>query len=241
MISPYAHNVAFVDGLGQNRRRSSETFVSDEPADHVWVLTPEWEFAQGSYGSELEGFGPDVAWLATHRRSILYVKEGAGRDFWVMVDTFLPQDHASHTYESLFHIDAPEVEVEGLAVRTTFRAGANLGIFAASPTAEPQLNIVRGQEEPFVRVGKTATVGPFPPLRTPLWLRCAASDLRVASGTELCRRLSSPWQPAETERGAGATVRFADGRLPIFVPVDSAAEFTVEGAQITGPVYFERL
>ena len=248
VISPYAHNVAFVDGLGQNRRRSSETFVSDEPADHVWVLTPEWEFAQGSYGSELEGFGPDVAWLATHRRSILYVKEGAGRDFWVMVDTFLPQDHASHTYESLFHIDAPEVEVEGLAVRTTFRAGANLGIFAASPTAEPQLNIVRGQEEPFVQGWVSdgdRTVRPVPTASYTVAGRGVQHLIYVLYPVPegaVPEVIVAPWQPAETERGAGATVRFADGRAyRIFVPVDSAAEFTVEGAQITGPVYFERL
>ncbi len=133
-------------------------------------------------------------------------------------------------------------------MRTTFRAGANLGIFAASPTAEPQLNIVRGQEEPFVQGWVSdgdRTVRPVPTASYTVAGRGVQHLIYVLYPVPegaVPEVIVAPWQPAETERGAGATVRFADGRAyRIFVPVDSAAEFTVEGAQITGPVYFERL
>lgn len=82
VLGPYAHNVAFADGVGQNRCIRRETFVTDKPSDFIWELTPEYEFAQGYCCGESEGFGPNAEWIATHRRSILFVKEGRNRDFW---------------------------------------------------------------------------------------------------------------------------------------------------------------
>lgn len=250
VIGSYAHNVAFVDGQGQNRRLSRDTFVSDAPAEFVWELTPEYEFAQGYYGSELEGYGPEPRWIATHQRSILYVKEGVGQDFWLIADTFIPQDAAAHTYETLFHVDAPSVQVDDatLAVRTIHGAGANLGIFPISPTAAPSVNVVKGQEEPFVQ-GWVSTGD--------LQMRAIPTVSYTVKGEGVQHLLYvmypvpngqvpevsiTPWQPVDAELGAGAEVRFADGRgYRIFIPVDASDQIEAGGLSISGPVYFERL
>lgn len=242
--SPYGHNIAFVDGLGQNRRMSLTTFVSDEPSPHVWQVTPEYEFAQGYYGSEIEGYGAVPRWIATHQRSILYVKEGVDQDFWVIADTFFPQDASSHRYETLFHLNAAEVAVgEESAVRTLFSSGANLGIFPLSDGVIELANVVKGQEEPFVQgwmyvVGRGAQPIPTatyvvegPGVQRMLYVLYPVSQGTVPSVSV------APWDTGQArEDGVGAEITFADGRVyRIYFPAQVGETVTFEkGASLHG-------
>ncbi|MBN2310245.1 MAG: alginate lyase family protein, partial [Candidatus Hydrogenedentes bacterium] len=77
VLGPYAHNVVFVDGLGQNRRAAPETREAAEPLPFVWHTTDRVDYAQASYGGASEGYGQEPQWIATHTRRILFVKNGA--------------------------------------------------------------------------------------------------------------------------------------------------------------------
>lgn len=247
--SAYGHNVAFVDGKGQNRRLSGETFVTDDPLPHIWKVTDEWEFAQGYYGNELEGYGDIPRWIATHQRSILYVKERAGRDFWVVADTFLPQDAQPHTYETLFHLNADEVSVdERGAVRTLYSHGANVGIFPLVDGAAPRVEVVKGQEEPYVQGWM------YVPGRGQRAIPTAVYTVEGAGIQHLLYVLYpvaqgevpgvevTPWDAGlSRDTGVGAEIRFADGReYRVYFPTDASAGVEVDGTKVEDGVYFAK-
>lgn len=251
VLSPYGHNVAFVDGQGQNRRLSRDTFVSDKPAEFEWILTPDYEFAQGSYGSELEGYGATPEWIATHQRSVLYVKEGVGQDFWVIVDTFIPQDEASHRYESIFHLDAPAVTVDEAshAVHTAWRNGANLGIFPMASSGSVAVNVVQGQESPNVQGWIATNSYEVKAVPTPGFAVEGAGVQHVVyvfypvpSG-QAPEVTLSPWpNGVDAADGIGARIDIADGRsYTVFIPTQADASLQMGDMVAEGPVYFERV
>jgi hypothetical protein len=239
--SAYGHNVAFVDGKGQNRRLSGETFVTSEPLPHIWTVTDAYEFAQGYYGSELEGYGDIPRWIATHQRSVLYVKEGFGADFWVIADTFLPRDDQVHTYETIFHLNADDVHIdEANAVRTLHTHGANLGIFPLVVDGSPSLDVVKGQEEPYVQGWMYVPGRGQRPIPTAIYRVEGAGVLHmlyvlypVPEG-DVPDVALTPWDAGrEPDAGVGAEIHFADGRTyKVYFPTDasSGVEVIVAGS-----------
>lgn len=247
--SSYGHNVALVDGKVQNRRMSGDTFVTDAPLPHIWEVTPEYEFAQGYYGSELEGYGEIPRWIATHQRSILYVKEGVGQDFWVVADTFLPEDAQSHKYETLFHLNADEARVdEGNVVRTLQSHGANLGIFPLVVDVAPAVEVVKGQEEPHVQGWMYVQGRGQRAIPTAIYtvegsgIQHMLYVLYPVPQGEVPEVEVTSWRVGlSIEDGVGAEIRFPDGRVyRVYVPTDADAEVEVDGVRVNGAAYFEK-
>lgn len=234
VLSPYAHNVAFIDGLGQNRHGLHETYESSAPLPFAWETNDAYDYAQASYGGEFEGFGKGRTVPAVHTRGVLFVKRGpaAGSaigDFWVVADTFTPQDDAAHTYETVFHLDAPDatVDAQTKSVHTTYEDGANLGIYPM-PVDGLDVRIVSGQEEPEVQ-GWLPAGGinrlDMRPIPTPIYSVNASGIVSllyvfypVPEGAPPAVTVS-PW----TVEGAtvAAEVAFADGpRYRVSMPQD---------------------
>jgi len=152
VLSPYGHNVVFVDGMGQNRRRNRASYITDEPVDCTWNTTGAYDYARASYGNDTERYGRQGCLPATQDRRILFVKAGPGQDFWVMCDTFTPFNADIHTYESLFHLDVSAISIDETRQRavTEEADGPNLGIFTLS-TGDMEMQVIEGQEDPYVQ------------------------------------------------------------------------------------------
>ena len=164
-ISAYAHNTILIDDLPQNRRGfDRRMYVATEPLKGNWISNDDYDYAFGVYnqspedkegqptpgpseGGE-EGYGPKRIKSVTHTRQIVFVKP----DYWVIFDTLMPYDDEVHTYESPFHLEADDVDLDketGIVV-TRNSDDSNLAII---PLKEPDLDIeiVSGQEEPVVQ------------------------------------------------------------------------------------------
>ncbi len=144
------HNTILVDGLGQNRRRDRANRVWPKPWDKaapadndtLWSSDDKTDFASGIYR---HGFGTDAILDVTHTRKIWSMKP----DYFVIEDILTPPDDQPHTYESLFHLDAPSAtaEIDTGVVLTENPDSANLAIV---PLAVDGLtvSVVKGQEDP---------------------------------------------------------------------------------------------
>lgn len=143
-IDTPAHNTIMVDGQSQRRRRRPrETYLANElPASNVWRTSERLDYAAGQYD---EGYGDKNAIDVTHRREVLFVKPA----YWLVVDTF--QSDGAHRYESLFHFDADEAEIDadGRTVRTVDPTSNCLIVAAEQPGLG--LEIVKGRTEPTVQ------------------------------------------------------------------------------------------
>lgn len=157
VCGPYAHNIVFIDGAGQHRHDVMATYDTKQPLPMIWHSDAHCDYVRASYGEPPEVFGDQPARPAIHTRRILFVKrppEDAGEpgDFWVIADRLSPTDGEPHRYESVFHIDAPDVDVDTAthAVHTKYEQGPQLAIY---PLSVPGLNVevVRGQEEPVLQ------------------------------------------------------------------------------------------
>jgi len=149
VISARGHNVIHVDGLEQFRRGGPrDGYVVKAPVCVVWRSERSRDYAAASYGSlPEENWGPEKKRHVVHIRRVLFVKP----DFWILCDTLKPADDATHRYESTFHLDAPEAQVdaENLSVTVEKEDVA----FRILPLKVPGLSvrIIQGQTEPFVQ------------------------------------------------------------------------------------------
>lgn len=151
VLSARGHNVIHIDGLEQHRRGVRKTYTVKEPVPHLWKTMEEYDYAQGYYGGELEGFGPERRHIAQHTRRILFVRGAAwgGDDYWIVIDTLKPIDEEVHKYESTFHIDMKKVQADSQThvVTAANEDGPGLIIW---PVAGSKLEtkVISGQEEP---------------------------------------------------------------------------------------------
>ena len=141
-IDSPSHNVTLVDGLPQRRRGAPrEQYIVKEPLPHVWISTPEYDYAQATFD---EGYAAPVGKNVMHTRRVLFVKP----DFWIVCDTLSSKDGKPHRYETLFHLDAPvQSDETARRVTTTSKDTPNLTI-AARPDAALKLQIIEGQQQP---------------------------------------------------------------------------------------------
>lgn len=142
VLSTRAHNTARVDGEDQNSRRDRSTFVLKppfEPLGNPWVSNDSLDYVSGAYET---GYGKEGQIKVSHRREVVFVKP----DYWVIVDTFTPDDDAVHEYETIFHINAEAAASEGAAV-WALADGKRLDILGAGP--DLSVDVVKGiAEEP---------------------------------------------------------------------------------------------
>jgi hypothetical protein len=143
-IDTPAHNTVMVDGLAQCRRSCDrESYVVERPPEsNVWLSGPKLDYAAGQYD---EGYGPERQVRVVHRREVVFVKP----DYWLVVDRL--QGRGRHRYESLFHFDADEAEVDRSAVAVRTIDPAPNCLVAAAPQPGLEVKIVKGQTEPTVQ------------------------------------------------------------------------------------------
>lgn len=149
VLTARAHNVIHIDDLEQNRRGGPAEFnITTKPIEMNWHSTPEYDYAQGSFG-ELpnERWGPGRVRGFVHTRRVLFIKP----DFWVILDTVVPpkNDSGEHKYDSTFHLVGTNVSVDARtnSVRTN-NSGANLSIIPLNRDGL-SVRVITGQKEPF--------------------------------------------------------------------------------------------
>jgi hypothetical protein len=141
IISSRAHNVVLVDGLEQDRRREpADTYVVKTPLPHVWESNAEFDHAAADYD---QGYGPDGDRLVCQTRHVFFIKP----DTFVIADILEPHDDRPHSYDALFHLDAPDATVLGLRVDTKC-PGPNLSVQSFGADS---VRIVKGQTKPEVQ------------------------------------------------------------------------------------------
>ena len=172
VLSSRAHNVVLVDGLDQNRRKEpKESWVVKTALPQVWETNAVFDHAAARYD---EGWGRDAKRLVTHTRHVFFVKP----DLFVIADQLDPRDGQAHTYEALFHLDAPEAVIDGLQVATR-NAGPNLTIQAYGPQS---VSLVQGQKDPVVQGWLPATgqgYGGIKPIPTALFRTTSAAKTNL--------------------------------------------------------------
>lgn len=143
-IDTPAHNTVMVDGLSQGRhnRPKSEYVVNRPPPSNVWLTADRLDYGAGCYE---EGYGSRNELKIVHGRQVVFVKP----DYWLVVDTL--SGTGEHRYESLFHFDADEAEID--AARATARTidPTSNCLIAASPQPGLDVRIVKGQTEPAIQ------------------------------------------------------------------------------------------
>jgi hypothetical protein len=149
VLSTRSHNTIRIDGLDQNRRL---TYDYDDPdlltrlAGARWRTTADHDAVEADYD---EGYGPSAERDVTHRRRVLFLKQGVGplAPCLLVIDRLLPTDDRPHDYQALWHLDATEAVAEGLVVRSADAGVANLAVV---PSGVPglRLALVVGQTEP---------------------------------------------------------------------------------------------
>jgi hypothetical protein len=228
VIGSYAHNLIHVDGQYQRRQGlPRDQYVVKEPLPHVWQTTAEFDYASASFGAlAYEGFGAKKARLATHTRHVLFVKrsgaiqqrQGSG-DYWLVVDALQPNDDKPHTYEAMFHLDVKDVDVDPATKRVLSlnEDAANLAIIPAAD-AGLSVDIVKGQEKPFVQGWVPARGYDVRPIPTPIFKRAATGPayfvyvfFPLPKGANL--PVTSVEPVALSPDAARVKVRFADGRV----------------------------
>lgn len=183
VIGSYAHNVIHVDGKYQARRgRPRQDYVVKEPLPHVWQTTEAYDYAAASFGALVhEGFGRERN-KTKHTRHILFVKRQAPTerdkshdDYWLVADVLEPVDDQSHTFEAMFHLDVEDVTVDAATKRVLSRNedAANLAIIPARPE-NLEVEIIKGQEKPFVQGWVPAGGYRVRPIPTPVFKRTGA-------------------------------------------------------------------
>ena len=140
--SSQAHNVVIVDGQGQ---QSSETQgYNSKKVSANWITNADFDFVSATYN---EGFGNKKI-NVLHTRSIFFLKSC----FWIMTDILEPTDSLTHTYESLFHLNAEyatQADRHG-GIYTHNNTGRHFGIYPI--TKYPlDIRIVKGQKEPQIQ------------------------------------------------------------------------------------------
>lgn len=204
VLSSRAHNVVLVDGKEQHRRKSPrDTWVVQKPAPLAIGTNAAVEWAEAAYD---EGWGPEARRIARHTRRVVFVKP----DLFVILDRLESLDGEPHRYEALFHLDTPDVKVDGLTA-TTRNDGSNLAIRAFGADG---VSIVKGQKEPVVQgwlPDASLGYGGIRPIPTAVFSKQGAGAvdlvfvLQPARGPAACR------VTAATRREAGLDLDFDSG------------------------------
>lgn len=224
-IDSPAHNVVLVDGQSQRRRGRPRTeYVVKEPLPHVWATHADWDYAEATFD---EGFGGEVGQNVTHTRRVLFVKP----DYWVVLDTLSAKDGQEHTYDALFHFDAPvQADAAARRVMTGNADAANLAV-VARPDDGLSLRVIEGQEEP-VQGWLPATMNKVRPAPVAVFQARGTGDTHLLWVLAPARAgEEDPVVAVEPgDNALQARIRFRDGRTHrVAFSGGDAAELTIDG------------
>jgi hypothetical protein len=220
VLGTHGHNTIMVDGQGQHRRGNRSTYVWPKPwdtptprdDDTIWQSTPAADFVRGSY---TDGYGDRAALKVKHTRRMVFAKP----DYYVILDTLEPEDDASHTYTSLFHIDDTEATADEttLAVQTHTPDKANVALIPARQDGL-SVAVVKGQTEPTMQ--GWSSNGGWRPVPTAVYTWQGTGTSRQAVVVyPLKPGQSCPVQAVRmqgTGDEASVTVQFQDGKTDQF-------------------------
>ena len=157
-LSSEGHNVAIVNGKGQNRlcnnHWDSSMLTEREPL--IFGERDGVEYATATYD---EGYGEAAATSAKHTRTVYFVKSPtAGRPYFVIKDRLEVDEHAD--FDIIWHYNTEELRIGENRAEcnelTSFFAGH-----------EGEIRVVSGSEEPFAGwVARTAAQGDYFPVPT---------------------------------------------------------------------------
>jgi len=159
-LSTRAHNTVRVNGLDQNRRKNYQWRPEDirKPAGIGFTVTGAYETAEGVYD---EGYGPEAAKMAVHRRRVFFLKRpGWGLSpFFILIDRLTAQQ--TNRYELLWHFAGEGVTLEG----ARFAADHLTGWVAGK---QARARLIRGQTEPEWQgfAANSALQGDYSPVYT---------------------------------------------------------------------------
>lgn len=238
VLSTRGHNTIRVDGCDQNRRQRRDIWVLPAPfapLDNTWVSQERFDLAVGRYDS---GYGSRDTIQATHSRTtsgskstyrrgsidvthtraIVFVKP----DYWVIVDTLQPKDDTTHSYESLFHLNAKEAILDP-ATRSVVTQNADSSNLLLWPIVDHEVGveIVKGRQEEPVQGWAN---GPWRPVPTAVYtLHGQGKQHLVTLLYPVPMGKAAPIQSVQqlpvTAGGQAATdavaceIRFGDGRV----------------------------
>lgn len=239
VLSTRAHNTIMVDGLDQRHSAVRESFQTDRPVDTTWISTETLDFASGDYTL---GYGRAENVPVQHRRSVLFIKPR----LWLVVDRVHPADDLPHKVESLFHLDAPDVEVDPAtgAVVTTNPTGPNVALLPVGFDGW-QIEIVQGQTEPVVQ-GWMPTLehNELRPVPTAVYRRETSGDTVMACliaplkpGDAVPRVTPMPLRPTASSESFALEVIGADAaRYTILCNGRPGTELSASGLQTAARV-----
>jgi len=115
VISTRAHNTALVDGMEQNRRKDYQW--SDEMLDlHSGLVSRLSECVDACRASYEDGYGETADKTVRHERSLYFVKKLNDMPPFAIVADRFTSTSGVHSYEIQYHLDAEEVEADGMNV-----------------------------------------------------------------------------------------------------------------------------
>ncbi len=214
VLSTRGHNTIMVDGLDQHRAgRPRQEYVLSKPLPNKWIASDGFDYASGEYN---DGYGPDSALKVKHTRSIFFVKP----EYWIITDFLDPADNKSHTYESLFHLDADAVKLVCASAYTVNKDSSNLAI-VVSEDDNVNLRVVSAQEKPTVQGWTIKSGYEMRPLPTAVYSKeqagptCFQYVIYPSAKGEQCpvtgvKRL-------DLQSASGIEIIFADGHKDYFV------------------------
>ena len=212
-LSARGHNLSRVDGKDQNRRniaRKDGVRIRKTPLENRWKSSDKFDFGEGWYD---EGFGPENDSTVTQYRALVFLKDRC----WLLFDIFTPADKASHTYETFFHLDAPDAAVDEKLNAVTGRKEDSAVLSIVPLNKGCSVKIVTGQENPkvqgWVHDEKCSTYG-VRPVATPVFRREAEGQwvepylLYPLMAGEEC-----PVASVASSGNGAFTVKFKDGAV----------------------------
>ena len=142
-IASEGHNVVLVNGMGQNRRKGYkwENSLITKKAENVTLTVGEdMDIATGIYD---EGFGADQVRAATHKRTVIMLKNPKmGLPLYIAVDELTSE--SENEYEAIWHYDTANATVN----HGTFHSD-DATHFICGDVGETE--IVSGRKEPTLQ------------------------------------------------------------------------------------------
>ncbi len=169
-LSARAHNVVRVDGMDQHREGvagKDGVRIAKEPLTNRWKTTSKFDFGEGWYD---EGFGHKNDSTVTQYRALVFLKDRC----WLMFDVFTPSDNAVHTYETSFHLNAPDAVVDKKLQAVTGKKDGSAVLSIVPLRSGSSVKVVTGQEVPEVQGwahDETCDAYEDVPIATPIFKR----------------------------------------------------------------------
>ena len=186
VLSTRGHNTIRVDGQDQNRRLNfdrSTPPILDVEAGAVWHSEDKYDAVEAGYD---EGYGAQAERSLTHRRKVIFLKEGIGDQVgpcFVVIDRLAAQDDKPHEVEILWHLNTGSPRVDGLIAVSEDDGVANVAI-APADAATLAVEVVTGQKEPVWQGWRSFghhQQGEFEPIPTVIYRATVDDPTRIVT------------------------------------------------------------